>query len=183
MAEVFLVKLPSGDHHCTSLIICQCCSSYCLRAIRQEGIIWANVAMWPKNLHDSSAICPMVFTGLYLEQGMGGSPPILPAWPPNFGKSGGRSYLTKSYLAFVLNAPFSVDRAPLFWNIEGDFPLKIWNPALYILFKFFKSLIRHLGVVIGDVQLIRSFSWFMNTDVDPVLCQDMITRPQWVQLG
>ena len=31
--------------------------------------------------------------------------------------------------------------------------------ALYILFKFVKSLIRHLGLVIGNVRHVRWFSW------------------------
>ena len=66
--------------------------------------------------------------GLYLERGMGDSPQINNLHP-NFWKSGGRSppYLTKSYIAFVSNAPFPVDRPRLFLNIKGDFPLKIWN--------------------------------------------------------
>ena len=41
--------------------------------------------------------------------------------------------------------------------------------ALYILFKFVKSLIKHLGLAIGNVRCVRWFSWILCPSVYPSL--------------
>ena len=76
------------------------------------------------------------FSGLYLERGMGGFPQISNL-PPKFCEEWGQilPYLTKSYIAFVLNAPFPVDRTPFSEILRGISPLKFeaWiQPCIFM---------------------------------------------------
>ena len=72
-------------------------------------------------------------------------PPKLTTGPPNFVKSGGRSPIFEK----VLNAPFTVDRAPLFWDIEGDFPLKIWKLDTTLWYRTVRDDFRYgIGILV-----------------------------------
>ena len=53
--------------------------------------------------------------------------------------------------------------------------------ALYILFKFVKSLIRHLGLAIGYVQYVRWFSWTLI--LKSILVKGNTNFQTWLLIG
>ena len=71
-----------------------------------------------------SATCTRVVSGVR----DGGILPKLATCPQILERVGADPpYLTKSYIAIVSDAPFSVDRAPPFLRYWGGFPLKTWT--------------------------------------------------------
>ena len=75
----------------------------------------------PKSFSHTLDVCWLHTAGLYLEREMGGIPPKLATCPPKFWREWGQILPIFDKIFYSICAP------PLFWDIEGDFPLKIWN--------------------------------------------------------
>ena len=63
-----------------------------------------------------------------------GDSPQIHNLPPNFGKNEGRSlHIWHVIYTICIECPLFSEQSPLFWDIEGDFPLKMLLTARVVL--------------------------------------------------